>query len=499
MLTRRTTLKLGVAAAVAGSLPFKAAFAQPVPVRRSLHEMDLDDPVLAALRDFVSQMKDPARDGQPLSWVGFANIHGTPAGFNLCPHGNWYFLPWHRGYVLMYERAVRSLTGNADFAMPYWDWTAHPDFPAAFGDEQFDGQPNPLFVAGRLMTTGDTIDLSVSGPAVLDSIMAQPSFEEFGSSRPAGQNSSDPVWIRQGGVQGELESNPHNNIHCDIRGPFMCAGTSPQDPIFQMHHCNIDRIWDAWNRAGGANSGSDLWLNTAFQDNYIDPAGATYSQGVSELLAVEPLGYSYVAQPEEPGPAEPYTDPGRDLYLQYLVGAAMGDEALRLPGTARAGQIAAAPGAPANVTLDTAGLNLRAVGSPDLARALQDAGMTPPRAKLFLRVVQPDLPDGTRLKVFVNTPDANADTPTDGNPNYVTSIGFFGVGPGGAMRMTDMDHGDSGDHPSAAEGPSFAVDIPASAIEEGASSVTVQLVPIPQAEGDEAGPVVVRSVELAVL
>ncbi|MDP5308849.1 tyrosinase family protein [Paracoccus spongiarum] len=499
MLTRRALLQITAAASVAGVLPFRPARAQAsLPQRRSLHEMDLDDPVLVALRDFVTRMKDPARNGQPLSWIGFANIHGTPAGFNLCPHGNWYFLPWHRGYVHMYEQAVRALTGSADFAMPYWDWTAHPDFPAAFGDQQFDGRPNPLFVPGRLMTTGDAIDLSVSGPAVLDGIMNQLNFEEFGSSRPAGQNSSDATWIRRPGVQGPLEANPHNNIHCDIRGPFMCAGTSPQDPIFQMHHCNIDRIWDAWIRSGRSDAASTLWRNTVFQDNYIDPTGASYSWSVSDLLAPEPLGYTYLAPEPEPEPEIAYSDPGRDLYLQYLVGAELGGDALRLPGTAQAGQIAAAPDAPASVRLDTSGLNLRAAGNSDLARSMQEAGLARPRAKLFLRIVQPDLPDGTRLRVFVNSPDATAETATDGNPNYVTSIGFFGVGPGGGMMMQGMDHGGTEGH-QPVEGPSFAVDLPAAAIDETAGEITVQLVPIPQAESDKAGPVVVKSVELAVL
>lgn len=506
MFTRRAILQISAAAAAATSLPLNAAFAQTLPLRRSLHEMDLDDPVLVTFRDFVRQMKDPSRNGQPLSWVGFANIHGTNAGFNMCPHGNWYFLPWHRGYVQMYEQAVRSVTGQADFAMPYWDWSAHPDFPAAFGDDSFDGQPNPLFVPGRAMATGDTVPTGVSGPAVLASIMSQLSLEEFGSTRATGQTDTNPVWIRRRGVQGELESNPHNNIHCMIQGPFMCAATSPQDPIFQMHHCNIDRIWDAWNRAGGPNSPSDLWLNMQFQDNYIAPDGTTYSWQVSDLLAVEPLGYTYVAQPIPPEP-QPPSYPGRDLYLQYLTNSAgMAESALiAMPSTATADDVTASPGTAASVTLETARLNLSAVNSPSLGAALEAAGIPQPRAKLFLRDLRPEMPDHTMLRVFVNTPDAGPDTPTEDNPNYVTSIGFFGSGPGGVMLMTgtDTEEGthEDGMHDGEMQdgGPSIAVDIPAAAVEPGAETVTVQLVPLPMTSGTEAGPVVVTQLELAVL
>ena len=454
--------------------------------------MDLDDPVLVSLRDFVAQMKDPSRNGQPVSWISFANIHGTSAGFNMCPHGNWYFLPWHRGYVHMYEQAVRDVTGNAEFAMPFWDWTSHPDFPAAFGDENVDGQPNPLFVAGRLMTTGDSIDPAVSGQAVLNSIMGDVSYEEFGSSRASGQNNTDPTWIRRPGVQGELEANPHNNIHCMIRGPFMCAATSPQDPIFQMHHCNIDRIWDAWNRAGGADSTSPLWLDMTFADNYIDPQGNLYGHAVNALLDVAPLGYTYVAEPEAPEEPQP-EEPGRDLYLAYLYGAPQAVEGAFTANTAQVSDVSASPGAPANVTLETGGLALP-VHTESALESFELAGVTPRRAKVFLRDIMPDAPEGTQLRVFVNSPDATVDTPTEGNPNFVTTIGFFGVGPGGTMLMEGMDEGD-------ARSPSFAIDIPLSqaGVEAGAETMTLQLVPVPQTEGDEAAPVSVRLVELAVV
>lgn len=506
MFTRRHVLQISAASAALSALSPHGAVAQTVPVRRSLHDMDLDDPVLVSLRDFVTAMKDPSRNGQPVSWVSFASIHGTASGFNMCPHGNWYFLPWHRAYLQMYERAVRSITGNAQFAMPFWDWTAHPDFPAAFGDQNFDGRPNPLFVPGRLMTTGSTIAPDVSGQAVLDAIMASPSFEEFGSSRANGQNSSNARWIKVRGVDALLEATPHNLIHCLIRGPFMCAGTSPQDPIFQMHHCNIDRIWDAWVRAGGVNSTNRFWLEMVFNNNFISPTGTRYSRRVRDLRDVAPLGYTYVPaaapllaaaqQGRSPKPPPLQPDPGRSLYLSALYGAPVNLEATGLAApTVTAEAVRAAPDAPANVTLATAGVNLRAVG-PVTAAALEASGVAPRRAKLFLRDIMPDLPEGTQLRVFVNAPGASMDTPTVGNPNFLTSIGFFGVGPGGRMRMEGMTH----EKGMAGMEPSVQIDIPSGlGLEAGAETVTLQLVPVPLTPQDRAGPVAVTQVELAVV
>jgi tyrosinase len=39
--------------------------------------------------------------------------------------------------------------------------------------------------------------------------------------------------------------NYHNQVHNLVRGD-MISGTSPNDPIFWLHHCNVDRIWAAW-------------------------------------------------------------------------------------------------------------------------------------------------------------------------------------------------------------------------------------------------------------
>ena len=81
MITRRKLLRTSAligAVTFAGSLPgLRAAAQSTLPLRRSLQDMDLDDPVLETLREFVTMMKDPSRDGQNVSWVGFSDIHGS--------------------------------------------------------------------------------------------------------------------------------------------------------------------------------------------------------------------------------------------------------------------------------------------------------------------------------------------------------------------------------------------------------------------------------------
>jgi Common central domain of tyrosinase. len=37
----------------------------------------------------------------------------------------------------------------------------------------------------------------------------------------------------------------HNQVHLWVGGD-MLVGTSPNDPVFFLHHCNVDRLWAEW-------------------------------------------------------------------------------------------------------------------------------------------------------------------------------------------------------------------------------------------------------------
>lgn len=145
-LSRRNFLETGALAALGYTAFPKPAAAQATPVRRSIGQLGLANPAVQTLREGVRLLKSkPVSD--PLNWSNLADIH-----LNFCPHGNWFFLPWHRAYLVMYERLIRSVTGNPQSALPYWDWTADRQLPAAFAQSTFKGQPNPLFEPSRSIT-----------------------------------------------------------------------------------------------------------------------------------------------------------------------------------------------------------------------------------------------------------------------------------------------------------------------------------------------------------
>jgi tyrosinase len=52
------------------------------------------------------------------------------------------------------------------------------------------------------------------------------------------------------GWQDDPEIPPpslHNRVHVFIGGD-MSPSTSPNDPVFYLNHCNVDRVWESWMR-----------------------------------------------------------------------------------------------------------------------------------------------------------------------------------------------------------------------------------------------------------
>ncbi|MDZ7692787.1 MAG: tyrosinase family protein [Balneolaceae bacterium] len=103
------------------------------PIRRDISGLSASDPIIQTYRDAINAMKAlPSTD--PRNWNQQASIH-----LNDCAHANWFFLPWHRAYLYHFEEICRELTGNEEFALPYWNWTKDPQIPAVF----WGGSSNP--------------------------------------------------------------------------------------------------------------------------------------------------------------------------------------------------------------------------------------------------------------------------------------------------------------------------------------------------------------------
>jgi tyrosinase len=440
-ISRRAVLLQGCvigAGIIAVDMTGMEALAQAAPkLRRSLHGMAPNDPILQTWRDGVGLLK--AASGI-VSWANFAAIHGNDASFNLCPHGNWYFLPWHRAYLLAYERAVRQLTGNNDFALPYWDWTTDRQMPLAFVEPTFNGRSNPLFEPQRDATPTDSLPDSTVGPGIISQILTQTPFETFGTSRPVGQNNLDQSWINCEfcGTKGTLEATPHDLVHGFVGG-IMGQANSALDALFMMHHCNIDRIWWMWTQAAAPDVPDPLWSGMTFQNNFFNPDGTPYSPTVSDLLTPELLGYTYVDTPLAPLPMASQasavvgrSEKFKSLYAFANVATAklsgVTTYAASVDGTAAT--VAKYLDIPIDLDANVLAPVAHRKSSPSGFEALSLATarqqyLNGARCFAFLREVDYAQQANTEYRVFLNCDYLSAGTPTT-DRHYAGSFGFFG-------------------------------------------------------------------------
>jgi hypothetical protein len=151
-------------------------------------------------------------------------------------HPDKLFLLWHRVYLHYFEKVARKVSGQPNWSLPYWNYTAGTkkarEIPQAFRTRLTkDSSINPLHAPRRAsINRGHALDEDIVSLSALDNS----SYEDF---------------------QSALEHVPHNVVH-DALGKensllMGAISWAAQDPIFWLHHANLDRVWDCWTNRGG--------------------------------------------------------------------------------------------------------------------------------------------------------------------------------------------------------------------------------------------------------
>jgi tyrosinase len=356
--------------------------------RQNVAGMTSDHPTLVAYRTAVKEMRN-LPESNPRNWRRQARIHE-----NNCPHGNWYFLPWHRKYILDFEQICRDLSGDSDFALPYWNWTSTRHIPAPFWEGTLD--------SNRRIGRREEIPGRFVGRRVIDRVLRQNDFELFGSTRPRNprQTNTDPRWQQAPGAKALLEATPHDMVHVRVGGNMGDVPTSPLDPIFWLHHCNIDRLWAEWNGRGHGNTSNALWRNFTLRP---------FNTLVRDLQNITQLGYTYsgLAQTRlaEASESPPLLERAKERFE------------LIEPQVASLGQEVRFP-----VEVPQSPLPLAAE-----ARFVEDVAENGgPKVLAFVRGVEPPEDNQVTVNVFLNCPYLTAETPAS-DPHYVGDFTFFGA------------------------------------------------------------------------
>lgn len=447
-------------------------------------------------RGIKAMLALPADD--PRNWFRNAFVHLMD-----CPHGNWWFYVWHRGYVGYFEQTIRTLSGDPQFAMPYWDWTELPRIPPAMFDgvltptdsayapytrnlavftrfmrpalrrywETLDaGQRDQLKLRGYLTADDVWNDVTgysaaektgISGNAAYaitcgarylwrenpgfdaktasavspDTIHAGLSPVEFynddvSRSFTSSRTASHVVQPDGATKFSVLEGFPHNKVHNCIGGvgavdpgPYgnMTNFLSPLDPIFYLHHANMDHLWDVWNQLQQSRGKPIMPINVDQRRQFMNEPFRFFvnSQGkpvgerpASAFFSTTAFDYDYVYG-------------GRnDLLTAAALPAAAG--AVRVVrGTRSDGTVRVA------VPNEAVRAHLAASGPRQL---IAEVTLERPRG----------LNNTREFDVLINAPAGTSSVDAD-SPYYAGTVSFFGP------TMAGMDHS----HPT-----TFAVPLP---------------------------------------
>ncbi|HEX8004453.1 MAG TPA: tyrosinase family protein [Mycobacteriales bacterium] len=374
----------------------------------------------------VAAMKTRNPDTDPTSWMYQAAIHGKQSLVTLplwkqCQHGTWYFIAWHRMYVLWFEEIVRDAIvaagGPPDWALPYWDYTAPS--PSDTIPEPFRDPSSALYTPlrntapGQDINAGDALEPeTTSCEQALSTIPFEP------TSLPitgfAGQVVTAPIHFNRG--FGILEQQPHNVVHDAVGGDsglMADPNTAAEDPIFWLHHANIDRLWASWIALGGgrADTTDTGWTGQPF--TLFRPDRTEVTMTPLEVEDTTALGYTYdrletlaeAAADVPPGPG-PLTSSGAGARAE-IVG-----------GTSEPVVLTGAPAA-ASVPVD-------ARTRDTLLAAAPGEGGAPRQVLLALDDITAERNPGRPYHVYVNLPDEGLSR-DEAREYYAGTMALFGI------------------------------------------------------------------------
>lgn len=217
------------------------------------------------------------------------------------------FCSWHREFIRQFELDLRDVSGDDTLRLPYWDWTqdrtpSDPGWPftddllgelgtsdsdssitgsSAFatwavnvrdnetgsqlkrrgGPEEFDLPPaaNARFAMG--LTDFDVVPFNVNPATLTQAEFQTHALSCFRKFLEWALHNGPHPWV------GRLaQDDEGNDVDIDLIGS-MTFQASPNDPVFFLHHCNIDRLWGVWQQRYGVpdflpDSGADTGHNS---------------------------------------------------------------------------------------------------------------------------------------------------------------------------------------------------------------------------------------------
>nr|AGX25261.1 mega-hemocyanin [Melanoides tuberculata] len=215
--------------------------------------VDLTDEEVYELRLAMDRFQnDTSVDG----YQAIAEFHGLPARcprpdaavrYACCIHGMATFPHWHRLFVVQIEDELKAR--DLHFGMPYWDWTVpNAQIPAIAAEATYQDPHhpdvtlhNPFYDAAvAFLNTRTTRD-------VQNDLAENPIYGDHSKLYDGILLAFEQTDFCDFEIQFEVI---HNSPHFLVGGfgayTLATLHYSAFDPIFYLHHSNVDRMWAIW-------------------------------------------------------------------------------------------------------------------------------------------------------------------------------------------------------------------------------------------------------------
>lgn len=263
-----------------------------------------------ALKNNVDSVLHP---GHQKRYDDFVEIHKNamepgPAMLNPMPHRGPLFFPWHRILLRQYELALQAAVHDPTITLPYWNWdlsgASTPFTPGFLGGDGDAAQGGRVTIGPFAFSTGHfpvrVWDNPTGDPGLTRAFGQDPNGRLPTAHDVVVGLAATPYSSGHSGFERIAEGRLHNPVHVWVGGN-MGGATSPNDPVFFLHHTYLDLLWERWKQqhpttapytptggAPGYDLGSTLVYNAAGQ-----PSPWAGSWTVAQTLVPAGLNYGY--------------------------------------------------------------------------------------------------------------------------------------------------------------------------------------------------------------
>ena len=157
-------------------------------------------------------------------------MHGAMYG----PTGFRRFLPWHRAYLIAFERELRRIDNT--LSLPYWDWDNDQGRLVGFRDFRALSSSRNLGLPPGIEPTDPSQRRWFSSDALTEFFETfEGDYYFFTRTLEVGTRTTEGTIVGQ-----------HGAGHNWIGGDMVNVRFSPNDIVFWLHHAAVDRVWAKW-------------------------------------------------------------------------------------------------------------------------------------------------------------------------------------------------------------------------------------------------------------